>query len=139
MTNKSKIIEKLRIIKENIAKLETLRRFTEEEFTGNFQRFDSAKYNLQTAIEAMIDICNHIISSNTYEIPNTNADSIRILCSHNIISPEMQDKFVAMTKFRDRVVHIYHQVDNAEVYRILAEELKDFQIFINDITIFMEK
>lgn len=138
MTNKSKIIEKLRIIKENISKLETLGQFTEEEFTGDFQKFDSAKYNLQTAVEAMIDICNHIISTKTFEIPNTNADSFQILCRQNILNPAMQDNFISMTKFRNRVVHIYHQVDNTEVYRIIAEDLKDFQSFINDITVFME-
>lgn len=47
--------------------------------------FDSAKYNLQTAIEAMIDIGNHIISRKGFEIPKTYADTFEILHKNGII------------------------------------------------------
>ena len=35
-----------------------------------------------------------------------------------------------MVKFRNRAVHLYDQIDDAEVYRILQENIDDFDKFI---------
>ncbi len=139
MVDSQKILEKLRLIKENLAKLNTLKNVSEEIFIKDFQKFDSAKYNLQITVEAMLDICNHIISRKSFEVPKTNADAFRILCREKILKPDMQDTLIAMAKFRNRVVHIYDHVDNREVFRIINENLNDFQSFINDITIIINK
>ena len=134
MVDKEIIFEKLRIIKENLAKLATLKDVPEDIFINDFQKYDSAKYNLQTSIEAMLDICNHIIARKAYEIPKTNAEAFRLLCRKNILDSGMEDTFMAMARFRNRVVHMYEQVDNCEIWRMVSERLGDFQIFIEDIT-----
>jgi uncharacterized protein YutE (UPF0331/DUF86 family) len=41
---------------------------------------------------------------------------------------------MAMARFRNRVVHMYEQVDNREIYCFLSEGLGDFHTFIDDIT-----
>jgi len=38
-----------------------------------------------------------------------------------------------MAKFRNRLVHIYWEVDAKELYKYLTENLKDFQTFIDQI------
>lgn len=134
MVDNEIILEKLRIIKENLAKLDTLKDVPEDIFINDFQKYDSAKYNLQTSIEAMLDICNHIIARKAYEIPKTNAEAFRLLCRKNILDSGMEDTFMAMARFRNRVVHMYEQVDNCEIWRMVSERLGDFQIFIENIT-----
>lgn len=134
MVNEKRILDKLRMIKENLNKLVSLRDIPEEIFIEDFQKYDSAKYNLQTTIEAMLDICNHIIARNAYELPKTSAEAFRLLCRKGIINPAMEDTFTAMARFRNRVVHMYAQVDNREVFEIINKKLKDFQAFIDDIT-----
>ncbi len=42
------------------------------------------------------------------------------------------DAYVRMIRFRNRVLHVYHDVDAQEVYRILTEHLDDFRMFISD-------
>ncbi|MDO9534819.1 MAG: DUF86 domain-containing protein [Bacillota bacterium] len=138
MVNSSKVLQKLRIIKENLSKLTVLKNVSEEEFINDFQKFDAAKYNLQTTIEAMVDICNHIISRMDFELPRTNADSFRILCREKILNQDMEDSFLAMSRFRNRVVHMYVQVDNREIYQIIQVNLGDFTEFIKDITRFLD-
>jgi uncharacterized protein YutE (UPF0331/DUF86 family) len=54
--DKRRVMEKIRIIQECLNKLRTLSQLSVDEFTSDFKNFDSAKYNLQIAIEAMIDI-----------------------------------------------------------------------------------
>jgi len=139
VVNADKILQKLRVIKENLAKLTILKNVSEETFISDFQKFDAAKYNLQTTIEAMVDICNHIISRLAYDIPRTNADSFRVLCRKKILDPGMEETFLAMARFRNRVVHLYDQVDNKEIYRIIQQNLSDFKKFIKDITNFLDK
>jgi len=38
-----------------------------------------------------------------------------------------------MIKFRNRVVHLYHSVNEKEVYRILQDNTQDFSRFIKAI------
>lgn len=134
MVDNRKILEKLRIIKENLDKLALLKDVPVEIFISDFEKYDSAKYNLQTTIEAMLDICNHIIARNAYEVPKTNAEAFRLLCRKKILNPEMESTYMAMARFRNRVVHLYEQVDNREIFRIISEGLGDFQHFVSDIS-----
>jgi len=139
MVNYDKILQKLKIIQQNLSKLTTLKDVPEEVFINDFEKYDAAKYNLQTTIEAMIDICSHIISRNGYELPQTNAEVFRILCRTKVLNPEKEQTYIAMAKFRNRVVHLYDQVDNSEIYRIIQENLDDFEEFSSDIFRLLEE
>ncbi|MBS4032216.1 MAG: DUF86 domain-containing protein [Clostridiales bacterium] len=48
-------------------------------------------------------------------------------------SKEEEDLFGTMIKFRNRVVHLYHSVNEKEVYRILQDNTQDFSRFIKAI------
>lgn len=133
MIDNRKILEKLRVIKENLDKLSSFKDVPVDLFISDFEKYDSAKYNLQTTIEAMLDICNHIIARNAYDVPRTNAEAFRLLCRKNILNPEMENTYMAMARFRNRVVHLYDQVDNREIFHIVSESLGDFKRFVDDI------
>jgi len=131
--DETKILSKIRVIKENLTKLGRLKEVPEKIFKSDFEKYDSAKYSLQTSIEAMIDICNHIISRKCLGMPKTKADSFVILCQNKILSPDMQDTFIAMARFRNRVVHLYDEVDTGDVYQYVNEGISDINAFIDDI------
>ena len=114
MVDAGRVAEKLRTIRENLDKLSLFKGVPVHLFISDFKEYDSAKYNLQTTIEAMLDICNHIIARNAYEVPRTNADAFRLLCRKNILGADMEDTYTAMARFRNRVVHLYDQVDSRE-------------------------
>ncbi|MFU8794907.1 MAG: type VII toxin-antitoxin system HepT family RNase toxin [Dethiobacteria bacterium] len=139
MIDTTKVLSKLRVIKENLVKLNKLKEVPEEIFIKDFEKHDSAKYSLQTSIEAMIDICNHIISRKCLGMPKTKADAFIILCQNNILSPDMQSTYTAMARFRNRVVHLYEQVDTVDVYKYVTEGISDFNQFIYDIDKFLSQ
>jgi len=138
MLDKDKLISKMNFIKQSKRKLEELKKIERQSFLSNFTCFDSTKYNFIVMIEAMVDICNHIISRQGFEIPASSADSVRILIKNNILSGEHQATFVAMVKFRNRIVHLYHDVNNEEVYDILHNNLDDIDKFLADIMNYIE-
>jgi uncharacterized protein YutE (UPF0331/DUF86 family) len=43
--------------------------FKEEDFLHDYKLTDSARHNLLIAIEAMLDIANHLIARHSFEIP----------------------------------------------------------------------
>jgi uncharacterized protein YutE (UPF0331/DUF86 family) len=130
VVDKQKIQTKVHSLKVSLARLQELKKLESEEFLTKFANFDSAKYNLIVAVEAMIDICNHIISRQNLEIPATSSDSIKILTKNGILPSEYQNTFIAMVKFRNKAVHLYFEIKDQEVYQILQENLGDFDPFI---------
>lgn len=131
--DKKKIMDKIQLIEKNISKLKILSQLSLEEFTSDFRYFDSAKYNLQTAIEAMIDIGNHIISRKGLGIPKTYGETFEILYKNGIIEKKEADIYKLMAKFRNRIFHFYDEVDDKEVYKIIINNLEDFESFIRSI------
>lgn len=131
--DKERLENKIQYIRNNLKKLSELKAISEAEFLADYRNYDSAKYNLQISIEAMVDIGNHIISRENLGIPKTNADTFRILAKENIISNDQLSFYVAMTKFRNMVVHLYEEIDEREIYKILQNNLDDFEVFIKSI------
>lgn len=131
--DKRRVMEKIRIIQECLNKLRTLSQLSVDEFTSDFKNFDSAKYNLQIAIEAMIDIGNHIISRKGLGTPKTYRDTFEALHKGNIIPREDLATYKLMVRFRNRIVHFYDEIDDREVYKILQNNLGDFSSFIEHV------
>jgi uncharacterized protein YutE (UPF0331/DUF86 family) len=94
----------------------------------------SAKYNFIVAIEAAIDICNHLISKNGYRVPEGYSDSFAILAEQGILSDTLvEEKLVKMARFRNRLVHQYWQIDSEYLHEILRTHLADFTSFLKEI------
>ncbi|HOP23930.1 MAG TPA: DUF86 domain-containing protein [Defluviitoga sp.] len=137
--DKEKIIKKMNVINKALQNLMKLSRVSKEEFLSDFKYYDSAKYNLQVAIEAMIDIGNHIISRLDYEPPKTYAETFEILSKHNILPNDKVNNYKLMARFRNKIVHFYDDINEEEIYNILLNNLEDFEDFLKYISLFLEK
>lgn len=117
-------------------RLRALRRLTgegRERFLEDAIRPAAAVRMLHTAIEAMIDIANHVVARRGLGVPKTYAEALDLLIDEGILPAEHRETFRQMVRFRNRAVHLYDEIDNEEVYRILEERLGDFDIFITAI------
>jgi len=112
-------------------KLKELSEFKKEDFLNDYRNYDTAKYNLQAAVEAVLDIAAHIIAREDLGSPDTSADSFRILAEAGIIEENMLLKLVKMTKFRNRIVHLYDQIDEEFIYQIINNNLKDIEKYVD--------
>lgn len=105
-----------------------------EEFKHDQHLVGSAKYHLIVAIESTIDICNHIISKSGFRLPENYSDSFRVLAENNILPTEMvEEKLVVMARFRNRLVHVYWEIDLDQLFQILQENLIDLEHFKNEV------
>ncbi|MCG8514897.1 MAG: DUF86 domain-containing protein [Halanaerobiales bacterium] len=128
--DRGKVESRIYYIKQNLEKLYKLRGLAQQDFLRDYRNHDAAKYNLQVIIEALIDIGNHIISRKKLPIPDSNADTFRILSQNGIIPVEKLSRYEAMAKFRNMVVHLYQDINEEEIFHIIKNDLSDIEYFI---------
>ena len=74
-------------------------------------------------------MANHIIASEKFRAPRDYADSFMVIQEEGIISSELGDKLRQMAKFRNRIVHLYGEIDDSYVYKYLQDDIKDTEEF----------
>ncbi len=93
----------------------------------------SAERFLQLAIESCLNIGNRLLSLQQFEkpiaTPETYADIFIQLKNLGVIEDLFCDRLVKMAKFRNRLVHLYWEIEKDKVYEIIQENLVDFSIF----------
>lgn len=127
------IIKRVEGIESEIAELKKLG----EQALDKFQTGDGwklAQFHLHRALEGVFNIGSHIIS----RIPGASASQykeIAIKLGENKIVPVdfAQNKLVQMAKYRNRLVHFYAQIEPKELFKIIHDDLGDFDIFLNAI------
>lgn len=95
-------------------------------FLGDALASGAAKYYLQTAIETCIDIGNHIISSEGYRAPRDYRDVFTILEENGVVRSVQADNLRQMAGLRNRLVHLYWEIDDKLIFQFLQTNLSDF-------------
>jgi uncharacterized protein YutE (UPF0331/DUF86 family) len=126
---KEDIQTKIDVILDNLEKLHILKEKPYEDFIADFRNIDSALYKLQTSIQALLDIGSYVIANLGLKMPNTNAEIITILSDAGHIPKEKVETYADMSKFRNRIVHLYNHIDTEAIYNILVNELDDIKDF----------
>ncbi|NSW89305.1 MAG: DUF86 domain-containing protein [Firmicutes bacterium] len=88
---------------------------------------------LHMAVEACLDITNHIISYEGYREPRDNKDSFEILKEQGMISEELSVQLKKMAQFRNVIVHDYLRIQPEIVYAILKKNVPDLIRFAKSI------
>jgi uncharacterized protein YutE (UPF0331/DUF86 family) len=121
-----------------LKKLAILAALPEETFLQDFTNVESAKHLLQVSIECCLDIAHHIVADEGYRTPVDYYDTFVVLNENSILPKAFMPALRQMVSFRNRVVHLYWDVDDATVYRILQEDLGDFETYIGYILDFTQ-
>ena len=129
-----KLVSELR---KNVVRLQDLAKLSEADFLKDPDKIGSAKYHFIVAIESCIDMCNHVISRNGFRAPEDYGDTFRVMNEEGALKQDFADELVNMAKFRNRLVHIYLEVENKQVYEILQDRLDDFKKFIDSLSKFL--
>ena len=129
MVSFEKVIRKFQQLDEYLAILKAISQTPQETFLKDKIVIGSAKYYLQVSIECCLDVANHIISSEKYRAPKDYSDSFMVLQEEGLISDELGEKLRQMAKFRNRLVHVYGEIDDTYIFEYIIGELKDFNEF----------
>lgn len=122
-----------------LQKLLKLAAYSPDEFAEDFTKVESSKHLLQVAIQSCLDLAHHIIADEGFRTPQNSFDAFKVLHEEGILPDEMMPTLRQMVSFRNRVVHLYWEVDEPAVYAILQNNLADFDRFVAHILKFVNR
>ncbi len=71
--------------------------------------------------------------------PETYADIFREMKSLGVIDGAFAERLVKMAKFRNRLVHLYWELDREIIYQFVQENLEDFKVFEKKVVDYLSK
>ncbi len=119
--------------------LAVLRRYAalpEEAFTADSEKVRAARYGLIVVVEAAAAICNHLCAQYG-RIPDSYPGCFDLLAELGILPSGLATRLAAMARLRNLLVHTYARVDDRRVHRILREDLKDLEAFLEAVAAFV--
>ncbi|MBA5867374.1 MAG: DUF86 domain-containing protein [Nitrospira sp. CR1.3] len=99
-------------------------------FLTDTRTVNSAKYLFIVAAEAALDICNHLAAKRGARSPEDYADCMAILGELGVLEEDLKVRMGKMARFRNLLVHLYWKVDDKEVFRVIRENLRDFEMYL---------
>jgi uncharacterized protein YutE (UPF0331/DUF86 family) len=121
-----------------LEKLHILAAIPQQEFLHDFTKVESTKHLLQVSIECCLDIAHHIVASEGYRTPADSYDTFVVLHDNDILPADFMPRLRQMVRFRNRLVHMYWEVDDVTMYRVLQENLSDFETYIGHVLDFTQ-
>ncbi|HET7559797.1 MAG TPA: DUF86 domain-containing protein [Limnochordia bacterium] len=126
----TKLRRKITVIERSLRLLGTVSNRSKTEFLADDLLQSAAERQLQLAIEAMLDAANHIVARERLGVPNTYAQVFDLLVQHGFAPSDMRETLAQMARFRNRLVHLYDEIDPAQVYDIATSRRSDFERFV---------
>ena len=137
---------RIELIRSKMAGIEESLSLIEANLPPSFEEFsdlglvkDGIYKRMEFSIESIIDILSIINSDLRLSIPEAEEDFIENLGRNGILTQSMVDKVRRMKGFRNIIVHRYGRIDDLLAYKILTENLQDFDEFIGSIEQFLEE
>lgn len=129
-----KLLTQLRLLKKYMDMLKKISNCSKEEYLNDEILKGAAERYLQLSIETCINIGSRIISLEQFEkninAPETYADVFEILKNIGLVKEEYAKNLKNMAKFRNKLVHMYWELDDEMVYNIIKNNLGDIEEFI---------
>jgi uncharacterized protein YutE (UPF0331/DUF86 family) len=120
-------------LRDAVRQLRELASSSRASFLVDSRTINSAKYLLIVAAEAALDICNHLAARRGGRSPEDYADCMSVLAEIGVIDRALTARLVRMARFRNLLVHVYARVDDGQVYRVLREDLDDFDRYLESV------
>ena len=120
------IHKRMRKLTEYLLILKDLQKYSYEQFHKEPTIYGSCERFLHLAIEATLDIGNHLVSDLNLGVVNKYRDIPETLFNHNYISNDLKKTWIQIIGFRNTLVHDYIDIDKKIIFHILHNNLDDF-------------
>ncbi len=131
--DKKRILSKIDELDGYLLELDKIKPCDFNEYKNSIENKRACERLLQISIEAVIDICNILISGFKLGLPSDEDEIFRKLEDKKLISKEMGKTLKDMKGFRNILVHKYGTVDDDLVFEMLSDRLGDFDNFREEI------
>jgi uncharacterized protein YutE (UPF0331/DUF86 family) len=133
------INERLEYIRSTLARLNRHRGLPLEEFLADEDGYRASLYDLQTCLEAIADIGNHIIAAMALRKPRDRRDIMAVLAEAGVIPKPLGERLGKAQAMRNIIVHGYLDIVLDEVYKAIQEDLGDIEEFCRDVIGYVDR
>mgnify|MGYP001596543568 CR=1 FL=1 len=130
MTNLVVIENKASAVKKYLKILERYQSYRQDELATNVDIRGAVERYLYLVCQTTVDLAEALLAYRKFRKPTSLSDTFYILQEENIISPELTDKLVRMTGFRNAIAHDYENFDYQIAYDVLHHRLSDIKEFL---------
>ena len=135
MVDEDRVLRLLRSITDDVAVLQREARASEER-RQDLIWLRGVKYTFVTAIEACVDVAQHICATEGWGPPADNSDAVRLLGEHGVLTTELAASVRKAVGFRNVLVHDYIEVNDAVVVARL-KGLGDLEEFVRQVAAYV--
>jgi len=139
MVDEERVLSKIAELRGYLKKLKEIIPKTLNEYKESEVKRRACERLLQISIECVLDLCDIVFSGLRLGVPTSEEDIIERLRKEKVITDETFQKLKGMRGVRNILVHRYPYVDDEKIYESLTKELKDFDIFIDEVLKFLKK
>lgn len=141
MLDKNFITRKIKLIQEEVSRLEELDKYTFEEIKNDFIKRYSVERALEKIIMRAIDINQHIIAENAVgdEKIRGYEDTFYILEKLDIYPEEFARKIAPSAGLRNRLVHEYNDTKDEIIYTSVSDAITQYTEYCNYILKYITK
>ena len=98
----------------------------------------AGRYLTQVCAQTSIDLANHVIASSRWRTPKDFREAFTVLEENGVLEPDLSERLRALAGLRNRLVHLYEEVDDVLVHEALSDGLHDLEDFSRAIAQLME-
>jgi uncharacterized protein YutE (UPF0331/DUF86 family) len=135
-------IEKIKTLEKDllntVSEIKSIIATEEEVFIKEHRDIYSLRYLLIESVETMANICNHILTRITGQVPKGYPDCFEKLSDARIITRELGDNLKKIASLRNIIIHKYWEIDNRKVFKSAKENIEDFEEFLRQINKFIK-
>jgi uncharacterized protein YutE (UPF0331/DUF86 family) len=91
---------------------------------------DIIAWNLQRAIQVVLDLAGHVLASERLEPPDSLAQTFTTLSQRGLLEPVLAERLRRMVGFRNVLVHQYQDLDPAVLEAVLTHHQDDLRGFV---------
>lgn len=136
MVDETRVLRLIRSVADDIAVLQAESN-ADDERRADPMWLRGIKYAFVTAIEACVDVAQHLCSSEGWGPPADNGDTMTILGKQGVLEAGLAARMRQAVGFRNVLVHEYVTVDDAIVTSRLAD-LSDLNAFAAQVVSYLD-
>ena len=138
MVKEEVVRQHLKDLEQSIIELQKLQGRSENDLRKDVAFCWSVEHGLQIAIQNVIDIGAHILSSDLKNEWNNYTEVIDKMGQHKMIPEDFSQKIRGFASIRNVIVHRYLDVNLSIIHDMLENHLDTFRQFISYIEIYLE-
>lgn len=126
-------------IRDSVDKIRAYAALPDEKFFADERNLHTISHLLLVCIEAVAVICNHLLARLAQEAPASYAECFEGLKKLGILDDASTNSLIAMTRFRNILVHRYWDIDPQRILQYARQNLEDFEAYHKQITQYLSR